>query len=200
MRALPLGPQLLEAEAISPLVAMAAIEDRWSRFVVDGRPVATGVVAVADAWAATNPTLGRGITLGTLHAIALRDTIREVGLDPAAVALRFDERTQDEFTPWYRSTIWHDRNRVADCETAIAGVDPRPRPDPRWADYVKLQRLATADLALAARTAASGGVLEERPEEILADPDVQAKLASFDEPVPPAAGPDRAGLLALVGA
>jgi len=49
MRRLPGGAELLEVEAISPLVAMAGLEDRLHRFVVDGAPVATGVVAVGDA-------------------------------------------------------------------------------------------------------------------------------------------------------
>ena len=47
---------------------MAKIEDRYHRFVVDGEPVATGVVAVGDAWACTNPSLGRGATLALVHA------------------------------------------------------------------------------------------------------------------------------------
>src|SRR5688500_3892792 len=66
LAALPGGEALVESEPISPLVTMAGIEDCYRRFVVDGMPVATGVVAVADAWAATNPTLGRGIALGTM--------------------------------------------------------------------------------------------------------------------------------------
>ena len=53
---------------------MAKIEDRHRSFVVDGEPVATGVAALGDSWACTNPSVGRGATIGLLHARALRDT------------------------------------------------------------------------------------------------------------------------------
>jgi hypothetical protein len=33
---------------------------------MDGVPVATGIVSVGDAWACTNPSLGRGITMGLM--------------------------------------------------------------------------------------------------------------------------------------
>lgn len=38
---------------------MARLEDRYRGFVVYGSPVATGVVAVADSWACSNPARGR---------------------------------------------------------------------------------------------------------------------------------------------
>ena len=44
-----------EGEPITDVQVMSAIEDRHRRFVVDGEPVATGLLAVGDAWACTNP-------------------------------------------------------------------------------------------------------------------------------------------------
>jgi flavin-dependent dehydrogenase len=44
---------------------MAGILDRYRRFVVDGAPVVTGYAAVGDAWACTNPSAGRGISVGS---------------------------------------------------------------------------------------------------------------------------------------
>src|SRR5680860_1644882 len=55
----PLAANWQNGEPISGVDIMAKIEDRSRRFVVDGDPVATGVVAVGDAWACTNPSLGR---------------------------------------------------------------------------------------------------------------------------------------------
>jgi 2-polyprenyl-6-methoxyphenol hydroxylase-like FAD-dependent oxidoreductase len=43
--------------------------------VVDGEPVITGLAALGDAWACTNPSLGRGASIGLLHACALRDLL-----------------------------------------------------------------------------------------------------------------------------
>jgi 2-polyprenyl-6-methoxyphenol hydroxylase-like FAD-dependent oxidoreductase len=48
--------------------------DRHRRHVVDGEPVITGLAALGDAWACTNPSLGRGASIG-LHACALRDLL-----------------------------------------------------------------------------------------------------------------------------
>jgi 2-polyprenyl-6-methoxyphenol hydroxylase-like FAD-dependent oxidoreductase len=60
----------LDGECITDGVdVMARIPDRHRSLVVDGEPVATGVVAVADSWACTNPSVGRGITIGLLHAL-----------------------------------------------------------------------------------------------------------------------------------
>src|SRR5205823_13826012 len=80
LKVLPDTELILEARQISAMVSMAGIEDRRRRFVVEGRPVATGVVSVADAWAATNPILGRGSSIGFRHACQLRDIIGAVGL------------------------------------------------------------------------------------------------------------------------
>jgi hypothetical protein len=57
----------LNGEPITDVLSMAGISDRYRRFVLDGVPVATGIISVGDSWACTNPSLGRGITLGLLH-------------------------------------------------------------------------------------------------------------------------------------
>ena len=79
----------------SDITAMAGIEDRSRRYVLDGMPVATGVVPVADSWACSNPSVGRGASIGLLHAVALRDLVRDGPLDyPLAFALAWDEVTE----------------------------------------------------------------------------------------------------------
>src|SRR3954447_9352299 len=78
----PLQAPWLEGQPITPVLPMSGTVDRYRRFLVDDKPVVTGMVAVADAWACTNPSAGRGISLGLAHAIRLRDTIRGIGGDP----------------------------------------------------------------------------------------------------------------------
>ena len=69
-RGLPLIAHWLDGVPIDDGVqAMARLEDRYRGFVADGSPVATGVVAVADAWACSNPANGRGASIGMLHAL-----------------------------------------------------------------------------------------------------------------------------------
>lgn len=195
---LPGGPEILECEPVSPLVAMAGIEDRWRRFVVDGEPVATGVVSVADAWAATNPTLGRGITLGTMHAIALRDVVREVGVDDAnRLVRRFDEVTQDRFTPWYRATVWHDRHRLAELDDAISG-DERSL-ETEWTNFRRFEGAVNNDPALILRML-DGLHLRETPRALVADPAILQKLDDLGAKVPLPTGPTRREVLDAIAA
>ena len=83
------------AEPITGVQVIAGIEDRHRSHVVDGEPVVTGLAAVGDAWACTNPSLGRGASIGLLHACALRDLLREVSPDePERLARRFERGHQ----------------------------------------------------------------------------------------------------------
>lgn len=198
MALIPGGGDVLGCEATSPLVAMAGIEDRWRRYVVDGEPVATGVVSVADAWAATNPTLGRGITLGTRHAILLRDVLRsnDTG-DAEAVVRRFDEVTQEHLTPWYRATIWHDRNRLADLDAAIAGVDRELDED--WSRFRRFEAATSLDPGLIPRML-DGLHLRETPLDLIRDPAIAARIDELVTDVPPCTGASRAEVVAAAGA
>ena len=81
MRSHPLAAHWVDAEPVSDVIPMAKIEDRIRHLIVNGEPVATGVVAVGDAWSCTNPSLGRGASMAIMHATELRDHLRTV--DPA---------------------------------------------------------------------------------------------------------------------
>ena len=131
------------AEPITGVQVIAGIEDRHRRHVVDGEPVVTGLAAVGDAWACTNPSLGRGASIGLLHACALRDLLREVGPDePERLARRFDEVTQATVGPYYRATLEFDRHRLAEINGEITGQPYQPD-DPAW-DFSKALYAAAA--------------------------------------------------------
>jgi 2-polyprenyl-6-methoxyphenol hydroxylase-like FAD-dependent oxidoreductase len=130
VRACPLHAHWLDGQAITSVLAMSGIVDRYRRLVVDGSPVATGFVAVADAWACTNPSAGRGLTVGFLHALRLRDTLREESADPYAFAEAFHARTEAEISPWYNAQIAVDRARFAEMEALQAGRQPPEPSDP----------------------------------------------------------------------
>ncbi|MCA1830695.1 MAG: FAD-dependent oxidoreductase [Actinobacteria bacterium] len=125
--ACPLQAHWLQGEVTTEVEAMAGIIDRSRRLVVDGSPVATGVVAVGDAYACTNPSLGRGITMGLIHAAATAD-VAGVG-DAQEVARAHDAVTQERLMPWYRDSVLLDRARLAEVDAAIDGR-PAPPPDP----------------------------------------------------------------------
>ena len=112
---------LLQGEPITDVLAMGGVVDRRRRFVVAGAPVVTGVVSVGDAWGCTNPSLGRGITMGLMHAAGTAEVIRDHLGDPLALALAHDEMTQATVTPWYQNTIQLDRARRAQLQAAATG-------------------------------------------------------------------------------
>ncbi len=130
-RSYPLVAHWVDGEPIDDgeVAIMAKIEDRHRAFVVDGTPVATGVLAVADSWACTNPSLGRGCSIGFMHAVALprpaarrvRSTTRS-GSRPA-----WHEVTEQTVEPYYRATLAFDRHRLAEIDAGIEGKDVRPR-------------------------------------------------------------------------
>lgn len=129
IEACPLHAHWLDGEPFGEMYALGGVLDRRRRFVTaNGEPVATGVVAVADAWACTNPSLGRGVALGLAHVRCLRDVAREHFDDPLALARGFDEVTERELTPWYEATVATDRARLAEMDALRAGEEP---PEPK---------------------------------------------------------------------
>jgi 2-polyprenyl-6-methoxyphenol hydroxylase-like FAD-dependent oxidoreductase len=128
VRACPLHAHWLEGEPISDMVAMGGILDRYRRLCSDGKPVATGVALLGDSWSCTNPSLGRGMTLGLLHAQRLAEVVRVHPDDPNDFAEAWDAVTEADLMPWYRETVEEDRARLNEIE-ALRAASRRP-PEP----------------------------------------------------------------------
>jgi 2-polyprenyl-6-methoxyphenol hydroxylase-like FAD-dependent oxidoreductase len=193
--ACPLHAHWLDGEPITGIEATGGILDRYRRYVVDDRPVATGVVAVGDAWACTNPSAGRGISVGLLQAQRLRDVVRDGLDDPAALIRRFDAVTETDVTPFYRNQIAADHSRIAEMDALRAG-DELPPPDPE-ASALGAAFMHDPDVFR--------GIIETvtclaLPQEVFSRPEFLAKVGAFAGEVPIILpGPDRAQLLNLVG-
>jgi 2-polyprenyl-6-methoxyphenol hydroxylase-like FAD-dependent oxidoreductase len=217
--ACPLHAHWLDGTPLHDDVAcMAGTLDRRTHCVVDGVPVVTGFAAVGDAWACTNPSVGRGLSMGLMHAQLLRHTVREHLDDPAAFARAFDARTEDVVGPFYRNQIAADRARAAEMAALRVGRDPargdRPRTecgvDASWPDRSLLPpRPATPMTRLVSAAAADAdafrGLIETvvctaLPDDVVARPAVAAALGRRNgaTPPPPVPGPDRAQLVELL--
>ena len=198
--ACPLLAHWLDGEPITDVEVMAKIEDRHRSFVVDGVPVATGLAPVADSWACTNPSVGRGASIGLMHAKALRDLIRAHGIDdPGDFALAWHDITVEVVEPYYRDTLDLDRHRLAEIEAQIAGV-PYETDDPAYAIGQAMQATAGQDPDIF-RGVVDIGSLLARPDEVLERPGllervIELSQATTPEPLP---GPSRAELLDLIG-
>lgn len=198
VRACPLHAHWIDAEPIGEMRSMVGIVDRHRRFVVGGRPCATGVVTLGDAASCTNPSLGRGITLGLVHTEILREVVAAHGDDPVALALAFDERTEAELRPWHDATTAMDRRRVTEMRAFAEGRVPEPDPSAAVGDI--LQAAVAIDPTAARVFGEIFGCLST-VEEIFARPGVFEHVLSLADKVSvqPIPGPDRAELLALVG-
>ncbi len=201
-RSFPLVAHWLDGgEPISDGVAiMAKIEDRHRSFVIDGEPVATGVAAVGDAWACTNPSVGRGSAIGLLHAVALRDLLREPDQDPRAFSRAWHDATLDVVEPWYRSTLRSDRHRLGEIEALRSG-GVYETDDPAYAISKALEFGSVSDPDLL-RAQLSVAMMTALPDDAMAPLGVFEKVLAIGDAwrnaeVP---APDRAGLLELVGA
>jgi 2-polyprenyl-6-methoxyphenol hydroxylase-like FAD-dependent oxidoreductase len=124
--ATPAIAPFLEGDAITEIETMMAIPDRYRRFVVDGQPVATGITAIADAWAATNPMRGRGVSMGFLQAQLMIDQLDKLD-DPTAFAHAVDAVTEAEAAPHYHGTVELDRTMRDAFEREVQGL-PAPPP------------------------------------------------------------------------
>jgi 2-polyprenyl-6-methoxyphenol hydroxylase-like FAD-dependent oxidoreductase len=199
VRSLPLAAHWLDGEPIDERIqVLAKIEDRHRRFVTGGEPVATGVVAVADSWACTNPSLGRGITMAMLHALALRDLLRSTKDEPGSFARAFDEATSATVEPWYRATLDFDRHRLAEIGCAIRGESYRPD-DPFWDIGEGLHYVAGEDPDCFRAFLSIVGMLQ-LPTEAVGRPGVLEKVVERGgqrHDVPPM-GPSRDELLSVV--
>ncbi|MGZ4314025.1 MAG: FAD-dependent oxidoreductase [Solirubrobacteraceae bacterium] len=200
LAACPLHAHWLEGEPITGIMAMGGVVDRYRRLVDDHGPIVTGMALLGDAWACTNPSLGRGMTLALMHAQRLRDVLRSQPQDPLEMAWTWDAVTERELTPWYRETVEEDRSRLRLITALRAGRRPEPLSEPA------MRRLALLAAARENPQAFRGFVANRSclrlQSELWADAELEACLGGRepggDIPPSPFPGPDREQLLALV--
>jgi 2-polyprenyl-6-methoxyphenol hydroxylase-like FAD-dependent oxidoreductase len=199
VRSLPLVAHWLDGDPIDERVqTMTKIEDRHRAMVVDGEPVATGVVAVADAWACSNPSVGRGASIGMLHGLVLRDRLRDPGLgDPYRFAAAFHESTEATVQPWFDWTRSGDRHRLAEIDALIRGEEYRPD-DPAWEAQQALALAAGRDPDCL-RAFLRANLVLDPIDTVLGDTALMDKVAELgagwrEEPVP---APPREDIVAL---
>ncbi len=201
LAACPLHAHWLDGEPLGGVTAMGGIVDRHRRLHYGGQPIATGVALVGDAWACTNPSLGRGMTLGLMHVRRLRDIARSHLDEPHEFAEAWDAVTESEFTPWYRETVEEDHARLQEIEALRDGRVPEPPSDPSAA----MRGAMFASFAFDAdvfRAFLGTRACLWRIEEACADERLMQRMTELARDAPPLRlpGPDREQLLSLLAA
>jgi 2-polyprenyl-6-methoxyphenol hydroxylase-like FAD-dependent oxidoreductase len=199
VRSYPLVAHWVDGEPLGDVDVMAKIEDRTRAFAVDGTPVATGVAAVADARACTNPSVGRGASIGFLHAVALRDLVRDHGLEDAlSFATAWEQKSEATVGGFVEDTLSFDRHRLAEMEAQIEGV-PYETDDPAWAFTKAFEAAAMKDPDVL-RGYLDVVSVNARAEEVLGRPGMAARTIELGADAEPLPGLSRAELVEIVSA
>jgi hypothetical protein len=201
LAACPLHAHWLDGDPITGVMSMGGIVDRHRRLRYGARPVATGVALAGDAWACTNPSQGRGMTLGLMHVGRLRDTVRSYLDDPREFAEAWDAVTESEFAPWYRETVEEDRARRREIEALRDGRVPEPASDP-WAAMRDAMFASSAFDADVFRAFIGTRACLWRIGEACADERLMERMIELARDADPLRlpGPDREQLLSLLAA
>jgi 2-polyprenyl-6-methoxyphenol hydroxylase-like FAD-dependent oxidoreductase len=197
------------AEPITESVhAMAGLVNLWRPYVVDGQPVAIGLVPIGDAVLCTNPLYGRGCATAFWGAHLLVDALEHHRDDPHNMLLAYDTALRAEIHPWYRAGVEQDAEGRRVAAALLAGNDPDGDP----ADQRSFMRAVFRDGLLPAlrrdpvvlRAFFRALNLLTAPDAMIKDADVGARVLTVwqdrdNRPPEPALGPKRrADLLALL--
>lgn len=200
VRSLPLHAHWVDGEPQGDVRSMASTANATRRFVMDGRPCATGLVPVGDAWGFTNPSLGRGVTLGLMHAVDVADAVSEHIDDPAALAAEWDRRTTARAAPWHAATVDFDRIRAREVEAIREGwPDPFDPADPSVAGSRAFASASRYDPEVLQWYGEVANCLT-LPRDVLGREGAPERVRDVAQANPPykTPGPDRAELEALL--
>ena len=199
------------AEPLTDTVhVMAGLLNRWRDYVVDGEPVATGIIPVGDAVLCTNPLYGRGCSTAFWGAHLMARAVATFGDDGREVALAYDASLRSEIHPWYRAGVEQDAEARRVAAAHLAGQDP----DADASDPRTFMRTVFRDgLLPAMRTDAvvlraffRSVNLLDRPDAMASDPEVGARVLAVwqdreNRPAEPPLGPrHRSELLEIIAA
>lgn len=175
-RSIPVVSDWIDPEAaqpMSPVAVMRGLDNRLRRLVVEGRPVASGVLAIGDAACITNPSHTRGSTLAIVSALAAARAVDEHS-DPADRALAVDAELGRDIEPLFWDSVEQDATRLGRWRPGSpnAVLPQRPGSD----------RVTNADAGVAAqrdpvvwRAFTRAQQLLEPPESALEDPEIVAR-------------------------
>lgn len=207
LRASGIDEHWLEGEPPGEVQPLAGLQDVVREYAPNGVPVAPGLIAVGDAWATTSPFLGRGLSIGALSAVALRDAVVNSRSGPAGseragdtpIESRYAELLGERVQPYVASTLAFGRHRVAEMTAQAAGRSYRTD-DPAWAGSSALAAGARSD-PLLLRAHSRIASLLATPAEVFADPELRARIGPWlGSPLCPPDQPGRTALLEAIEA
>ena len=198
LRSSGIDDRWLAGEPLDDVRPLAGLQDVTREYAPGGVPVIDGLVAVGDAWATTSPFLGRGLSLGAMQAVALRDAVAETAPGGSlAVATRYAALLGERVEPYVQATLGFGRHRVAQLAAEATGQS-YVTDDRGWLGSTALLAGARGDPVLL-RAHSMIASMSALPAEAFADPEIRARVGPWfgSSPYPPDR-PGRAELLAAI--
>ncbi|MDQ0377872.1 NAD(P)/FAD-dependent oxidoreductase [Amycolatopsis thermophila] len=198
LRALPThAPWMPYLDPISPVRQMVAPHNTLRRLVVDGAPLATGLLTVGDAVSTTNPTFGRGLSLAAWGAADLTDVLAEHPDDAIAQTLALDARIAEHVAPYYQDQARTDLARLAALRHVVLGTPPAPRASgDHPVGFAQLRAAAAVDATAFRAYWELMGMLRS-PSDIYSDPHILTAISKSESDIQPPT-PDSAMLQAAL--
>lgn len=196
LRAHAMGGHMIDGDPISDVEVMVGVSDRKRSLRNSGRPVATGVILLGDAWACTNPSLGRGLSMAMMHVNAALPALAKNLDHPAAVFEQWETITNERMAPWHESTLQIDRARTRQMDSIRVGQELPP-------DQVASERAFASAVASNAdlfRANLEMAFCLAPPDDVMSRPYVQAALedAAPGDEIPMGKHPNRQELEELL--
>ncbi|MCU1398921.1 MAG: hypothetical protein JWN62_2030 [Acidimicrobiales bacterium] len=171
-------PWLRVGVPISEITTMSRIENRRRRLTSDDGPIAAGIVAIGDAALHTNPTLGRGISMGLMHAQHLAEVADGAGDDPAGFAAAFAEWTDGNLGIWFDTQVAADATALARLAAGVLGRRLE-LPDVPSARFAAAAFMCASQDEVVGVAVARMAHLFATPAEVFGDPVVAARISGF---------------------
>jgi 2-polyprenyl-6-methoxyphenol hydroxylase-like FAD-dependent oxidoreductase len=114
-RAIPACAPWVDPQHTTPITGiqpMAGHQNVLRRFVVNGRPLALGVLPVGDSLCTTNPANAWGASLALTYAFAAVDAITEQDGDLGKIATAYDDAVLPDAEAYFRASAAIDRIRT----------------------------------------------------------------------------------------
>lgn len=179
LSALPVTAAWLEhSDPVSEVHVMAGLSNRRRRLVVDGRPIATGLVLVGDTALYTNPALGHGASLSFWMAQRAAASVERFVADPAGAAVDYQVWVDDLPGRWFEMQVAADRAADRQFTAGLSGAGYLPPADGNGRFSAAVMALRQEDDHLN-RMVNRVNHLLDNPSVLRADPAVMAKVEAY---------------------
>lgn len=172
------APWISVGMPISEISMMSRIENRRRRLTTSDGPIVGGIVAIGDAALHTNPTLGRGISMGLMHAQQLAAVAHLASDDPVGFVETFSDWTDNHLGVWYDTQVAADATTLERLAAGILGERFAPADTPA-------SRFAAAAFLCAAHDKVVGVAVARMahlfapPAEAFGEPLVASRINEF---------------------